>query len=350
MFRCEDLFDRIPKGAHYYRVDDRWSFIITQGDCKNFTLHAEADDVEEMPKLFEAMIGFPIKYETLYLGKWTMRLMLAERYASKRVFLAGDSVHLVTPVGGLGMNTGIGDAADLAWKLAAVLKGWGGKHLLESYEVERRAIGARNVKASERAYLARRVWRDLCSDALVQLNDDPTSVAARDELAKVWMEQHHKGSQNLGGITMGYRYVTSPVICPEAGDTGEDQARFDYVPTTLPGARIPHVWMENGKALQDEIRTDFTLICRDDPPAGVQALAQAFTGRGASFSTLTLGPAARQVAAYDRNFILVRPDLHVVWRGNELPTDLSAVVRRVCGDEVPGHLEPVPFEITLEQA
>src|SRR5262252_10008634 len=122
-----------------------------------------------MAPLFERIVGFPVDYECLYVGKWRQRLMVAERYRDRRVFLAGDSAHLVIPTGGLGMNTGVGDAIDLSWKLAATLKGWGGPGLLASYEIERRQIGARNVAASRFAVAGRRAWRaayrpNICDD------------------------------------------------------------------------------------------------------------------------------------------------------------------------------------------
>jgi FAD binding domain-containing protein len=101
----------------------------------------------------------PVMYEKLYVGQWTQRLMLADRYRDGRVFLAGDAAHLVIPTGGLGINTGVADAVDLAWKLAGTLQGQGGPWLLESCEAERRAIGARNVSASRKAARGRRTWR-----------------------------------------------------------------------------------------------------------------------------------------------------------------------------------------------
>ncbi len=106
------------------------------------------------------IVGTPVKYEMVHCAKWTQRLLLAEHYARGRVFIAGDAAHLVIPTGGLGMNTGVGDAIDLSWKLAATLQGWGGPNLLASYEAERRQIGAINVKASGRGTTGRAVWRD----------------------------------------------------------------------------------------------------------------------------------------------------------------------------------------------
>ena len=101
----------------------------------------------------------PIDFELLSVNEWTQHLLCAERYADSRVFIAGDAAHLVIPTGGLGMNTGVGDAVDLSWKLAATLAGWGGPNLLASYEAERRPIGFRNVKASRAAMTGRLGWR-----------------------------------------------------------------------------------------------------------------------------------------------------------------------------------------------
>ncbi len=110
-------------------------------------------------QLAAIVVGTPVKYEMVHCAKWTQRLLLAEHYLQGRVFIAGDAAHLVIPTGGLGMNSGVGDAYDLSWKLAATLQGWGGAKLLDSYEIERRQIGGRNVEASRQASRGRRARR-----------------------------------------------------------------------------------------------------------------------------------------------------------------------------------------------
>jgi 2-polyprenyl-6-methoxyphenol hydroxylase-like FAD-dependent oxidoreductase len=105
----------------------------------------------------QSVAGMPVDYETLHIGQWTQRLMPADRYREGRAFIAGDAAHLVIPTGGLGMNTGAGDAVDLAWKLAGTLRGWGGPALLDSYDRERRPIGERDVAASRKAAESRRL-------------------------------------------------------------------------------------------------------------------------------------------------------------------------------------------------
>ncbi|HEV3009837.1 MAG TPA: FAD-dependent monooxygenase, partial [Burkholderiales bacterium] len=138
LFHCEELFDRIPinggpgKGRHYHVADERSTFLIMQDSTRHWTLHAALDDKRGMAPQFEKTVGVPVKYEMLYAGEWKQNLLLADRYGSGRIFLAGDAVHLVIPTGGLGMNSGVGDAVDLGWKLAATLQGWGGPKLLAS--------------------------------------------------------------------------------------------------------------------------------------------------------------------------------------------------------------------------
>ena len=165
LYRCDELFAKIPigegpgHGRHYHVADDQATFLIMQDSTRHWTLHAVVERDADMARQFEKTVGVPVKYDMLYVGEWQQNLLLADRYGKGRVFLAGDAVHLMIPTGGLGMNSGVGDAIDLAWKLAATLQGWGGPNLLPSYEIERRQVGERNVAASRYASLGRRKWR-----------------------------------------------------------------------------------------------------------------------------------------------------------------------------------------------
>ncbi len=330
LFRCDDLYERIPigQGEHYHVADDRWTFLIVQDDLKHFTLHSRVDDESEMPGLFERVAGMPIDYETLHVGSWTMRLMLADRYASRRVFLAGDSAHLVTPIGGLGMNTGIGDATDLAWKLAGTLRGWGGPGLLASYEPERRPIGARNVAASRRAYEARVVWRDMCAAIVGDGADIDDEQRAR--LGEVALAQQVKGS-DISGIIQGYRYLRSPIIAHERDD-GSDQTSYEYIATARPGARLPNVWLQDGLPMQDRCARDYTLISCSGNAAALQPLAGAFADFSCPVELLDLHASPQAGAIYEANYLLLRPDLHIAWRGNEPPEDPATLARLVTGN------------------
>ncbi len=326
LFHCPDLFARIPigRGRHYHIADDRSTFLIVQDDTRHFSLHAQACSEKEMPALFESVAGMPVCYQMLYAGEWTQRLMLADRYRDRRVFLVGDAAHLMIPTGGLGMNTGAGDAVDLAWKLAGVLHGWGGPALLDSYQAERRAVGARNVAASRKAATGRRRWRAEWRPEITE--DTPAGERARARLAEV-ADRQQRWSNDLAGIELGYRYASSPLIMSEDG-AGPDPDSFSYTPTTWPGARLPHLWLDDGTPVQDHLGRCFTLLHSPGTHADVPALASAFARLGAPFATFPLRSAAAEAVYESHRLILVRPDLHIVWRGHRRLPD-------------PGHLAEV---------
>ncbi len=202
-----------------------------------------------MKPMFEKTIGMPLAYEMINAGMWKQNLLLAERYGEGRVFLAGDAIHLVIPTGGLGMNSGVGDAIDLSWKLAATLAGWGGPKLLPAYETERRQVGANNVAASRHATMGRRKWRGAYTPLIRE--NTPEGLAARAAFAKLADVEQHKASDMIGA-ELGYRYVGSPLIAAEPGD-GPEYKFMEYTPTTWPGARLPHMWLDDGSAMQDRI-------------------------------------------------------------------------------------------------
>jgi len=307
LYRCDELFARIPigpgpgHGRHYHVADDKATFLIMQDSTKHWTLHATVERDEDMVRQFEQTVGMPVRYEMLYVGEWKQNLLHADHYGKGRVFLAGDAVHLVIPTGGLGMNGGVGDAVDLAWKLAGTLQGWGGPNLLASYEIERRQVGERNVAASRYASLGRRKWRSLWRNL--------------DELVKV-AEVEQRKSNEMIGAELGYRYVGSPIVAEEPG--GPEPDFREYVPTTWPGARLPHAWLEGHVALQDRLGPGYTLLRLGGCTEDVSGLKAAMGNT--PFEILDIpDAAARELYGFD--LILLRPDLHVVWRGNRAPAE-----------------------------
>ena len=317
LYHCPTLYERLPigdgpgHGRHYHVADNQATFLIMQDSTRHWTLHAVVDRPEDMAAQFERTIGIPIDYQMLYVGPWKQNLLLADRYRAGRVFLAGDSAHLVIPTGGLGMNTGVGDAIDLSWKLQATLQGWGGPHLLESYEIERRQVGDRNVGASRYASLGRRKWRAAYRPDIREAT--PAGQATRDRLAETANVEQRKTNEMIGA-ELGYRYVGSPIVVDEPG--GPEHLFREYVPTTWPGARLPHVWLEDGTALHDRIGDGYTLLRLGRTSADTSCLERAMRATGAPFAALTIDDEApRQIYGYD--LLLLRPDLHVVWRGNE---------------------------------
>jgi 2-polyprenyl-6-methoxyphenol hydroxylase-like FAD-dependent oxidoreductase len=316
LFHAPELYERIPmgKGRHYHiATGPIFPFIIIQDSTKHWTLHAAAETDAEMTDIFRGALGMDVPFETLSVNEWTQHLLCADRYREGRAFIAGDAAHLVIPTGGLGMNTGVGDATDLSWKLAATLAGWGGPALLDSYEPERRQIGLRNVRASGAAMAGRTTWR---------------AATSRADMAVAFDAEQRKVTEILG-IEAGYRYVASPVVCNESGD-GPDPDNRAYVPTTWPGFRLPHVWLEDGTALHDRLGFGYTLLLLGNTQTDTNALEGELRATGAPLDVLRV-PDKRARELYERDIVLVRPDLHVAWRGNTPPADPRGVAATVTG-------------------
>jgi 2-polyprenyl-6-methoxyphenol hydroxylase-like FAD-dependent oxidoreductase len=331
LYHCDELVDRLSigngpgRGRHYHVADNKATFLIMQDSTRHWTLHSVVDTDDEMDAAFQRIIGLPIKYERLSCAPWRQNLLLAERYGKDRVFLAGDAVHLVIPTGGLGMNSGVGDAIDLSWKLAATLRGWGGPNLLKSYEIERRQIGDRNVGASRYATIGRRKWRSMWRPNI--RDDTLAGEETRRNLSAVADIEQRKSNEMIGA-ELGYRYVDSPIICNVPG--GPEHLFRDYQPTTWPGARLPHVWLDDGTPMQDHLADRYTVLKLGRTQADTSALEKAIRSYGAPVSALDAADsAARDIYGYD--LILLRPDMHVVWRGQDAPADPEKVAAIATG-------------------
>ncbi len=332
LYRCDELFDRIPlgdgpgHGRHYHVVDNRSTFLIMQDSTRHWTLHAVVDSDEDMKHQFEQTVGVPVQYDMLYCGEWRQNLLLATSYGEGRVFLAGDAVHLVIPTGGLGMNTGVGDAIDLSWKLAATLQGWGGPKLLASYQTERRQVGERNVGASRYASLGRRKWRSQCGPQM--FDRTPAGDTARRNLVTI-AEVEQRKTNEMTGAELGYRYVDSPIIDDVPG--GPEHVFREYRPTAWPGARLPHLWLDDGSAVQDHIPFEgYTLLRLGGTAADTSRLEAAIKARGATCTVLEM-PDQKARDIYERDLILLRPDMHIVWRGNAPPEDAAQLAATATG-------------------
>ncbi len=316
LFHCPQLYEAIPmgKGRHYHIAEaPLFPFIILQDSTRHWTLHAAASSDAEMATLFARSMAMGLPFDMLSVNEWTQHLLCADRYANGRVFIAGDAAHLVIPTGGLGMNTGVGDATDLGWKLAATLAGWGGPRLLESYEAERRPIGLRNIAASGAAMAGRDSWR---------------AAPTLHEMAQRFEVEQRKVTEILG-IEAGYQYVDSPIVWPEAGERPDPDSRA-YVPTTWPGARLPHVWLDDGTALHDRLGPWFTLLRLGDTRVDTAEFEAALRRVGAPLEVLKVPDTAPR-RVYGHDLVLVRPDLHVAWRRDWPPAEPMRVALRATG-------------------
>ena len=319
IFWSDDLYERIAagRGRHYVFTDG--SIIVAQGDRKEFTLHTALPEGSDFAAVLRRMIGFDCGLEIRHVLTWRHHLLVAEHYRDRRVFMAGDAVHLMIPTGGLGMNTGIGDAIDLSWKLAGVIQGWAGAGVLDAYEQERRPVGLFNVHAAGWAAEGVGLWAGLVTPVLFQ--DDAAGAALRRDVAASFALNHGR-MHGMVGAESGYSYAGSPLIADEAGNAATWEIST-YAPHARPGVRIPHMWLRDGRALQDVLRDHYSwldLRGRGDS-APVQA---AFQRLRAPLDVVSLDePHLRK--AYGASYLLLRPDLHIVWRGEVRPADPNAL-------------------------
>jgi 2-polyprenyl-6-methoxyphenol hydroxylase-like FAD-dependent oxidoreductase len=327
IFWSDDLYERIVtgRGRHYQFADAGGSSMVAQGTRTEFTLHSSLPPDTDFRPVIQDLIGFPCDFEIRHVIPWRHNLLVAEHYRDRRVFLAGDAVHLVIPTGGLGMNTGVGDAFDLSWKLAGTIHGWGGPGLLDGYEQERRPIGIRNVEAAGWAADGVPIWRALVTPAVY--DDTPEGEAKRQELAASF-DVNHRRMHGMVGVEAAYSYAGSPLIAYEPGNAAQwETSRYD--PHTRPGVRIPHMWLDDGSAMQDILGNDYTLLdLRGD--ADTTALQQAFRARNAPLAIIRRNePRVRDI--YGASIFLLRPDLHIVWRGNTQPRDPASLAALATG-------------------
>ncbi len=272
-------------------------------------------------------VGPDFFYEALSTEDWIARRLVASTFQDRRVFICGDAAHLWIPLGGYGMNAGIADAANLAWKLAATLHGWASPAILDAYNEERQPITdqvSRFITDVARRVVAQ---RDAITTDIER--QDPVGEAMRARVGKEAYElDAHQ--QCCGGLNFGYYYDRSPIVAYD----GERQPAYTmgtFTSSTVPGCRAPHLWLEGHRSLYDELGPGYTLL-RFDPAARVTNVVDAAAERKVPLKVLDVSePEAREL--YRHKLVLVRPDQHVAWRSDvepATPTDLIDLVRGAC--------------------
>jgi hypothetical protein len=330
-FRSTDLDVLQRWGPAWHYQSPEHGVLICQDDKEMWTLHAPIppdtipDDIDPMD-LLTSFMGVKIDAEILQANAWMANLLVADQYRSGRVFLAGDSAHQYIPTGGYGMNTGVADAFDLAWKISAVEQGWGGDGLLESYDRERRPVGLRNREAAQfhaetKAGIAK-LWPPNLDMPGLEGDKMRAEIGAK-------IKAIDNAENESLGIEMGYRYDESPVIQNEPGAPpllGEHR----YNPSTWPGSRLPSLFLADGSALYDLLGHGFTLIAFAG--SATDDFERDAAERGVPLKILNIDdPHAR--AILERNLILVRPDHHVAWRGDQPADDAGGILDHARGDQ-----------------
>ena len=296
-----------------------WRLMVLDSDGKQTPESIDKD------ALIRRAVGRPIAVEWLDLSIWTRRSLVAERYAQGRVMLAGDAVHQLSPTGALGMNTGIGDAVDLGWKLAAAVQGWGGPNLLASYDSERRPIGLRNVGMTAEFYLAHEKF----DEGLSAIEDDSEPGRVLRQRLGRELERDVGAMFRTIGLQIGYRYEDSP-LCVADGTPAPPDDPENFIASARPGARAPHAVLADGSSTLDLYGRSFVLARFGAGASDGASIAAAAAARGVPLRMVTVAE-PNAAALYERKLVLVRPDGHVAWRGDEPPADALAMIDRVRG-------------------
>ncbi|MFB4302144.1 FAD-dependent monooxygenase [Actinomadura sp. NTSP31] len=305
VFRAPGLAERVPHGpaVHYWVLHPRRPGLVGRLDLRG-TWWCIAQGVTEQQGgadplgIVRGLVGADIDAEIVATDPWKAKMLLARGYGTRRIFLAGDAAHLNPPWGGHGFNTGIGDAINLGWKLAAVLSGWAPETLLRSYEAERRPVAERTIAEAARnmATLA----PELADPRLA--GTDAEFAAARAPVAEA-VQRTKDGEFHSLDLVLGYTYRGSPIVSGDAG------------------GRLPHRWTAPRESLYDRLGRGFTLIA---PPSagGTPAFAEAAAGLGVPLE-IRIDPQAASPG-------LVRPDQHVAWTG-DVPASPPEILRRAVG-------------------
>ena len=260
--------------------------------------------------------------EILASSVWRPNALLADQYGRDRILLAGDSAHTMVPTGGFGMNTGLGDAFNLGWKLAGLLHGWGGPELLASYEAERRPVGDRNRTASVENVLVHLQSRDMVDPELIGQDSDD----GRAHRAAVAEFLTTNDAENLSlGIELDLRYDDSPIVCA-TDDEAPPWDRRTFVPTVRAGHRAPNVVVAEGETLFDRFGGGYTLVDAVAGPSDGKRLLDEAELVGMPVRHLVLDD-PRLCQLYGHRLVLVRPDLHISWSGTTVANPADVVAR-----------------------
>ena len=335
VFRSDALAARIPHAdsVHYWvlnpnqpgvvgRLDliDRWWCIAIGVDAERGEAEADA--------LIRNLIGdehAELPIEVIATDPWRARMQLANSYGSGRVFLAGDAAHQNPPWGGHGFNTGIGDAVNIGWKLAAVLQGWAPPALLHTYELERRPVAADTIAVASKnmATLA----PELADPRLIGSNEEFAAVRPGVEAI---VQRTKYGEFHSLDLVLGTSYRASPIVCsePHADDDDEPFDGDNYQPSAAPGNRLPHSWLTPTRSLYDELGPAYSLVGEIDAPEASNITDDAHR----LGIPLTSVPLPREIthSLFEAPLVVVRPDQHVAWRGTDHP-DPEQLWTRVTG-------------------
>ncbi|KAM5356836.1 hypothetical protein ACJ41O_003482 [Fusarium nematophilum] len=343
-FKSRDL-GRLQKQGQFWHLhtfseSGLMGAIVAQDEVDTWTAHvllpmeADSSAIDPHEAIYAVLGGMdgPFRIdidEILVRSSYRPNLAVAKSYLSpkRRIFLAGDAAHQNIPTGGYGMNMGLADAFSIGWRLAAIIKGYGGPALLDSYEQERRAVAMFSVDRSGFHLSTHMQLRRIFKTAGKYINSDSKEGRETRQKLHEYYQTHDQENKDLG-IEMGYIYKSATVIPPILGpEPAFDPGR--YIPSTFPGTRAPHVFLKDGTPIFDSYGKDFTLVdFADASNRSAELLSTAAKKRGLPLKHCKLSGEDHARKLWEEDLVLVRPDGHVAWRGAEVadPTEAQEII------------------------
>jgi hypothetical protein len=342
--RVQSTFIRAPKLRNllpgkpawcYYSVNpDRCGTVFAIDGQETWLVHnhlnpnePEFDSVDRDASIRHILgVDQAFDYEVISKEDWVGRRLVANRFRDRNVFIAGDAAHLWVPYAGYGMNAGIADAIHLSWLLAARLQGWGAPSILDAYEAERQPI-TEQVSNFAMDHAQKMIKARRAVPANIEANDAQGAQARED----IGHEAYELNVQQFccAGLNFGYYYSNSTLIMAD-GEAPPPYTMGGFTPSTVPGCRAPHFWLHDGRSLYDAFGAGYTLL-RFAPQVDVHTLMDEAKAQGVPLTLLNIKSQDAPPDIYQHPLVLCRADQHVVWRGHELPTDVSPMVGRLRG-------------------
>jgi hypothetical protein len=324
----------VSPGCFYILFNPDVGGLVLPSEVDEFNFHLAGFAADEdtsgvdLERLAKIAVGRDVDVEIRLVSAYLIHELIADDYRVRRVFIAGDAAHLFCPFGGFNMNTGIGDAGNLGWKLAAAVHGWGGETLLDSYAAERRPIAQINCNEATCNVNALVAAVGEVMGSGVPDGDTEEDDAERRRLGQTLYDATYS-EWNTRGVVLDQRYSGSPVIV----DDGSDAPPWDvtvYASIAKPGHRAPHVWLEEGVALYDRLGPGLALVDLGAAESEVAALSAAAHAQGVPLEVIAVeDPQVREL--YGAALVLVRPDQHVAWRGDTVDGSPEQLIGTVSG-------------------
>ncbi len=328
LFRSRELHEKLkrfpPRSTYrvlHPKLKGYWQFFgrVDVGESWFFHSPVPADttrDNYDFHALLQSVAGFPFACDFDYVGFWDLRIAVAEKYQEDRVFIAGDAAHSHPPYGGYGLNNGLDDVANLGWKLAAKLQGWGNDGLLQSYTAERQPI----FVETGRDFIEAGIQRDRIF--LDRYNPDRD----RAEFETAWKE--HAGAAAPRVLTYEPHYEGSPIVF--GPPDGASSARGSHTFKARAGHHLPPQPLSSGRNVFEELGGDFTLLAFDGEDQTVAAFEKAARLLGVPLKIVC--DAYRDGrTAYEAKLMLIRPDRYIAWTSDSAPADAASVIAKAVG-------------------